>query len=150
MSSVHSATSAAHRVPSHSGPSPRAALGHPSTLGAAVPDSQHCHRPEGTPAHTPHSNRREDSPRVFIAPLPLLCHRARRMIAESGAPARARPTRPRWREFLTLVLCEGVAEKHRYFNSLPEPDRWRRGRQSPYAADMRDEMTRAATTDTDP
>ena len=98
MASVRSAPSAAHRVPSHSGPSPRAALGHPSTLGAAVPDSQHCHRPEGPPAHTPHSNHREDSPRVFIAPLPLLCHRARRMIAESGAPARARPTRLRWRE----------------------------------------------------
>ena len=31
-----------------------------------------------------------------------------------------------------------------------QPDRWRRGRQSPDAADMRDKMARTATTGTDP
>ena len=55
MSSVHSATSAAHRVPSHAGASPRAA-GPPFHFGGAVPDSQHCHHPKGSLAHTPHSS----------------------------------------------------------------------------------------------
>ena len=55
MSSVHSATSAAHRVLSHAGASPRAA-GPPFHCGGAVPDSQHCHHPKGSLAHTPHSS----------------------------------------------------------------------------------------------
>ena len=55
MSSVHSAMSAAHRVPSHVGASPRAA-GLPFHFGGAVPDSQHCHHPKGSLAHTPHSS----------------------------------------------------------------------------------------------
>ena len=56
MSSVRSATSAAHRVPSHAGPSPRAASTRPSTLGAAVPGSHNCRNPKGPLAHTPHSS----------------------------------------------------------------------------------------------
>ena len=51
---VRSATSAAHRVPSNVGPSPRAA-GMPLPVGAAIPGSQHCHRPKGALAHTLHS-----------------------------------------------------------------------------------------------
>ena len=61
MFSVRSATFAAHRVPSHAVPSPRAA-GAPLQLGAAIPGSQHRHLPEGSPAHTPHSSHRADSP----------------------------------------------------------------------------------------
>ena len=34
----------------------------PSMLGAAAPDSQHCRRPVGSLAHTPHSSHRADSP----------------------------------------------------------------------------------------
>ena len=43
------------RVPSHAGASPRAA-GLPFHFGGAVPDSQHCHHPKGSLAHTPHSS----------------------------------------------------------------------------------------------
>ena len=77
--------------------------------------------------------------------------RNRQLLNVAAAPTRRKPSLfRRWRQFLTLAPCGGVAEKHRYFNSLPEAGRWRRGRQSPYVADMGDEMTRAATTDTDP
>ena len=55
MSSVRSATSAAHRVPSHGNRRPSAA-GAPLQSGAAIPGSQHCHRPKGPLAHTPHSS----------------------------------------------------------------------------------------------
>ena len=95
MFSVRSATFAAHRVPSHAVPSPRAA-GAPLQLGAAIPGSQHRHLPEGSPAHTPHSSHRADSPRVYFAAIVLLHHRPCRMTAESGAPARVRPTRRPW------------------------------------------------------
>ena len=59
-------------------------------------DCQHCHRPKGSLAHTPHSSQRADSPRVYFATMALLYHRPCHMIAESGAPARARATRPSW------------------------------------------------------
>ena len=39
-------------------------LQHPSTVGAAVPDSQHCHRPKGSLAHTPHFSHRRTRPGV--------------------------------------------------------------------------------------
>ena len=45
MDSVRSRTSAAYRVASRAGPSPRAA-GAPFQSGAAIPGSQHCHRPK--------------------------------------------------------------------------------------------------------
>ena len=50
-------------------------------------DCQHCHRPKGSLAHTPHSSQRADSPRVYFATMALLYHRPCLMIAESGAPA---------------------------------------------------------------
>ena len=87
MSLVRSATSAAHRVPSHAGPSPRAA-GAPLQSSAGVLDSQHWHRPKGLLAQTPHSSHRVASPadsrRVHFAILVLLYHRPCHMIAESG------------------------------------------------------------------
>ena len=43
------------RVPSHAGANPRAA-GPPVHFGGVVPDSQHCHHPKGSLAHTPHSS----------------------------------------------------------------------------------------------
>ena len=97
MSSVRSATSAAHRVPSHAGPNPRA-TGAPFHVGAAAPDSQHCRRPVGSLAHSPHSSHRAASPQMYITTMVLLHHRPCRMIAESGTPARARATRPAWLE----------------------------------------------------
>ena len=83
MFSVRSATSAARRVPSQAGPSPRAA-GPPFMLGAVVPDSQHCRRPKGWLAHTPHSSHRADSPQVYLAAPALRYHRPCRMIAGPG------------------------------------------------------------------
>ena len=53
MSSVRSATSAAHRGRAMPDQGPQE---HPSMLGAAVLDSQLCHRPKGSLAHTPHSS----------------------------------------------------------------------------------------------
>ena len=41
---------------------------------------------------------RADSPRVYFATMALLYHRPGHMIAESGTPARVRPTRPTWLE----------------------------------------------------
>ena len=67
-------------------------------LGAAVLGRQHCHLPEGSPAHTPHSSHRADSPRVYIATMVLLYHLPRHMIAKSrtSGPATA-PGRGRWK-----------------------------------------------------
>ena len=71
-------------------------------LGAAAPDSQHCRRPVGSLAHTPHSSHRADSPatspRVYFATMVLLYHRPCCMIAESGMRARVGLTRPPWLE----------------------------------------------------
>ena len=67
-------------------------------VGAAAPDSQHCPLPRGSLAHTPHSSHREDSPRLYFAAMVLLYHQPCRMTAESGTPARVRPTRPAWLE----------------------------------------------------
>ena len=67
----------------------------PFMLGAVVPDSQHCHRPKGWLAHTPHSSHRAaapaDSPQVYLATMALLNHRPCGMIAESGMSAPATP-----------------------------------------------------------
>ena len=57
---------------------------------AAVPDRQHRHRPKDGLAC--------ELARVDIAARALLYLRPCRMIAESGAPARARATRPPWLE----------------------------------------------------
>ena len=69
----------------------RGLLDRPFMLGAVVPDSQHCHRPKGWLAHTPHSSHRAawpaDSPQVYLATMALLNHRPDRMIAESGTSA---------------------------------------------------------------
>ena len=99
MSSVHSATSAAHRVPSHAGPSPRAA-GPPFHFGGAVPDSQHCHHLKGSLAHTPHSSHWGCARGLALGVLCYHCaaHRPCHMTTESGTPARVRPTRPPWLE----------------------------------------------------
>ena len=51
---------------------------------------------EEAQAHAPHSSHRADSPRVYVAALTLLYHRPRLMIAESGTPARVRPTGSTW------------------------------------------------------
>ena len=74
MFSVRFATFGAHRVPSQGGPSPRAAGPH-FYWGVAVADCRHCHLPEGSSAHTPHSSHRADSPRVYFATMVLLDHR---------------------------------------------------------------------------
>ena len=91
----------AHRVPSRAGPSPRAAEA-PFHVGRGSPDSQHCRRPKVSLAHTPHSSHQADSPadspREYSATMVPLYHRPYRMIAESGTPARVRPTRPPWLE----------------------------------------------------
>ncbi len=59
MSSVRSAASDAHRaMPTQA----RGLLDRPSMLGAAGPDSQHCHRPKRSLAHTHHSSYRAASP----------------------------------------------------------------------------------------
>ena len=76
-------------------------------LGSAVPDSQHCHRPKGSLAHTPHSTHQADSPADSPLEYPAttvpLYHRPYRMIAESGTSARVRPT---WSPRLeTSPLC---------------------------------------------
>ena len=65
---------------------------------AAVPDSQHSHRLEGSLAHTPHSSHRADSPRVYSATMVLLYHRPCHMTAKSGTSALVRLTRSRWLE----------------------------------------------------
>ena len=52
--------------------------------------------PKGSLAGTPHSGDRPDSLWVYFATLVLLYHRSCRMIAESGTPARVRPTRLTW------------------------------------------------------
>ena len=61
---VRSATSAAHRVPRQCWPKPEGLL-----------DCQHCHRPKGSLAHTPHSSQRAASPRVYFATMVLLDQR---------------------------------------------------------------------------
>ena len=76
----------------------RELLDRPAMLGAAAPDSQHCQRPKGSLAHTPHSSQRADSPRVYSATMVLLDHPPCHMIAESGTPARVRPTGSTWLE----------------------------------------------------
>ena len=67
-----------------------------------VLDSRHCHSTKGQLAHTPHSSHRAawsaDSPQVYFAVPALLYHRPCRVIAESAALARARPTRLLWPE----------------------------------------------------
>ena len=54
---MRSATSAARRVPAMPDQA-RGLLDRPSQVGAVAPDSQHCRRPEGSLAHTPHSTHR--------------------------------------------------------------------------------------------
>ena len=83
MSSVRSATSAACRVPSQAGPSPRAA-GPPFHVGGGSTGQSALPPPKGWLAHTPHSSHRADSPRVYLAALALRYHRPCRMIAGPG------------------------------------------------------------------
>ena len=70
----------------------------PSMSGVAVLGSQHCHRPKGIAGSYPSFQPPGGSPRVDLATMVLLDQRPCRMIAESGAPARARATRPTWLE----------------------------------------------------
>ena len=100
MSSVRSATSAAHRVPSHGNRRPSAA-GAPLQSGAAIPGSQHCHRPKGPLAHTPHSSAPGGLAMGMLchsgAAVPLaLPHDRRVRTASPGSPIW-----PAWLETLT-------------------------------------------------
>ena len=119
MSSVRSATSAAHRVPSHGNRRPSAA-GAPLQSGAAIPGSQHCHRPKGPLAHTPHSSAPGGLAMGMLchsgAAVPLALphdHRVR-----TASPCQTHPVEvagnspvygPGW-EF-PLVVAQGVAGK---------------------------------------
>ena len=88
---------AATRCRAHTVPSPKAA-GASLQSGAAIPGRQHCHLPEGSPAHTSHSSDWADSPEVYFADMVLLYHRHCHMIAESrtSGPATA-PGRDGWK-----------------------------------------------------
>ena len=69
MSSMRSATSAAHRVPSPPAQA-RGLLERHSMLGAVVPDRQHCHRPKDRwliPLIPALGGSPSDSPRVYSA-----------------------------------------------------------------------------------
>ena len=83
MSSVRSATSAARRVPSQAGPSPRAA-GPPFHVGGGSTGQSALPPPQWVLAHTPHSSHRADPPRVYLAAPALRYHRPCRMIAGPG------------------------------------------------------------------
>ena len=87
-------------------------------LGSAVPDSQHCHRPKGSLAHTPHSSHQADSPAdsplEYLATMVPLYHRPYRMIAESGTSARVRPTRSPRLETPPFVSLGGWLENPVY------------------------------------
>ena len=72
MSSVRSATSAAHRVPSHGNRRPSAA-GAPLQSGAAIPGSQHCHPPQRTAGSYPSFQRTGRSRHGYALPLWRCC-----------------------------------------------------------------------------
>ena len=100
---MRSATSAAHRVPNHAGPNPRA-TGAPFHFEGAVSYSQHCHHSKGPLAHTTHFSHRADSHRelapVCFATMVLLDQWPCRMIAESGALAQGQthPAAGGWKQ----------------------------------------------------
>ena len=110
MSSVHSATSAAHRVPSHAGANPRAA-GPPVHFGGAVPDSQQCHHPKGSLAHTPHSSYWGCARGLALGVLCYHCATAPSALPRGRRVRKRQPvrsTRPTWLEtaLFTATGCK--------------------------------------------
>ena len=69
----------------------RGLMDRPSIWGALAPDSQHCHRPEGSLAHTSHSSHRAASPpnepcHYSAAVPPALPHDRQVRNASPGSP----------------------------------------------------------------
>ena len=119
MSSARSVTSAAHRMPSHAGPSPRAAgaqfhVGHGSPGQSALPP------PQRIAASYPSFQPPGGWPRVDLSTMVLLDQRPCRVVAESVGlgPGQPQPTAlagnspvygPGWK--FPLVVAQGVAGK---------------------------------------